>query len=49
MRLWFLDHIDQATGRTLTKLTRDADGVRLHQIGKGLYSLVQAIFTISIC
>ena len=45
--LWFLDHIDQATGRTLTKLTRDADGVRLHQIGKGLYSLVQAIFTIS--
>jgi 4-amino-4-deoxy-L-arabinose transferase-like glycosyltransferase len=46
--LWFLDHIDQATGRTLGKLTRDADGVRLHQIGMGLLSLIEAVVTISV-
>jgi 4-amino-4-deoxy-L-arabinose transferase-like glycosyltransferase len=45
--LWFLDHIDQATGRTVSKLTRDADGLRIHQIGMGLFSLVEAIVTIS--
>jgi 4-amino-4-deoxy-L-arabinose transferase-like glycosyltransferase len=46
--LWFLDHIDQATGRTVTKLTRDADGARLHQIGMGLFSLVEAVVTVSV-
>lgn len=45
--LWFLDHIDQATGRTVSKLTRDADGLRIHQIGMGLFSLAEAIVTIS--
>lgn len=41
--LWFLDHVDQATGRTFSKLTRDADGQRIHQIGMGLFSLAEAI------
>ncbi len=46
--LWFLDHIDQATGRTVSKLTRDADGMRLHQIGTGLFSLVEAVIAITL-
>lgn len=44
--LWFLDHIDEATGRTVSKLTRDADGIRLHQIAMGILSLVEAVVTI---
>lgn len=41
--LWFLDHIDAATARTISKLTGDADGSRLDQIAEGLLSLVEAI------
>ena len=41
--LWFIDHLDHATGRTFSKLTRDADGQRIHQIGMGLFSLAEAI------
>ena len=38
--VWFLDHISEATGRTVLKLTVGADGGRLDQIGTGLLSLV---------
>ena len=41
--IWFLDHIDAATGRTLNKMTADADGRGLMQIGKGLLSLAVAL------
>ncbi|MEP9386977.1 glycosyltransferase family 39 protein [Mesorhizobium sp. KR9-304] len=41
--LWFLDHVDEATGRTVLKLTVGADGGRLDQIGKGFLSLAGAI------
>ena len=41
--LWFLDHVQEATGRTVLKLTLGADGGRFDQIGQGLLSLVGAI------
>ncbi len=41
--IWFLDHIDAATGRTLNKMTADADGRGMVQIGKGLLSLAVAL------
>lgn len=41
--LWFLDHVGEATSRTMLKLTADADGSRLDQIGKGILSLAGAI------
>jgi 4-amino-4-deoxy-L-arabinose transferase-like glycosyltransferase len=41
--LWFLDHVQEATGRTLLKLTVGADGGRLDRIGKGLVSLLGAV------
>lgn len=40
--LWFLDHVDLATGRTLDKLTAGADADRAGQIATGLFSLVAA-------
>ena len=41
--LWFLDHVHEATGRTVLKLTLGADGGRFDQIGQGFLSLVGAI------
>ena len=41
--LWFLDHVQEATGRTLLKLTVGASGGRLDQIGNGFVSLAGAI------
>jgi 4-amino-4-deoxy-L-arabinose transferase-like glycosyltransferase len=41
--LWFLDHVHEATGRTLLKLTVGADGGRIDQIGKGFFSLLGAV------
>ena len=40
---WFLDNIDLATGRTLGKLTTDADADRVDQILQGLFSLAAAL------
>lgn len=40
---WFLDNIDLATGRTLAKLTTDADVDRVDQILQGLFSLAAAL------
>lgn len=40
---WFLDHVDLATGRTLGKLTTDADVDRADQIAQGLFSLAVAL------
>lgn len=41
--LWFLDHVDEATGRTMRKMTVGADGRGLGQIGSGLLSLAGAV------
>jgi 4-amino-4-deoxy-L-arabinose transferase-like glycosyltransferase len=41
--LWFLDHVREATGRTVLKLTVGADGGRLDQIGTGFLSLANAV------
>jgi 4-amino-4-deoxy-L-arabinose transferase-like glycosyltransferase len=41
--LWFLDHVSEATGRTVLKLTVGADGGRLDQIGTGFLSLAGAV------
>ena len=41
--VWFVDHTSEATGRTVLKLTKDADGGRLDQIGTGLLSLIGAV------
>ncbi|KQS81302.1 hypothetical protein ASG25_07470 [Rhizobium sp. Leaf384] len=46
--LWFLDHLQTATGRTLDKLMQDEDTGRLVQIGEGLLSLVQALAAFSV-
>jgi 4-amino-4-deoxy-L-arabinose transferase-like glycosyltransferase len=40
--LWFLDHVDLATGRTLGKLKAGADVDRTGQIIAGMFSLVAA-------
>jgi 4-amino-4-deoxy-L-arabinose transferase-like glycosyltransferase len=40
--LWFLDHVGDATGRTLGKLTAGSDGNGPGQIGTGIVSLVGA-------
>ena len=45
--LWFLDHLQTATGRTLGKLMQDGDSGRLVQIGDGLISLAQSLIAFS--
>ncbi len=46
--LWFLDHLDIATGRTIGKLTSAGATSRLGQINTGLFSLVAATIGFSI-
>ena len=46
--VWFLEHVHEATGRTLLKLTVGADGSRLDQIGRGFVSLACAIATFTL-
>jgi 4-amino-4-deoxy-L-arabinose transferase-like glycosyltransferase len=41
--LWFLTHMDEATGRTMGKLTAGSDGRGFDQIGRGILSLAGAI------
>lgn len=41
--LWFLDHLNEATGRTVGKLTAGSDGRGFDQIGRGLLSLAGAV------
>jgi 4-amino-4-deoxy-L-arabinose transferase-like glycosyltransferase len=41
--LWFLDHLQAATGRTLGKLGEDGDTGRLARMAKGLTSLATAL------
>lgn len=40
---WFLDNIDVATGRTLTKMTSAAEADRVETVIAGLFSLVAAL------
>lgn len=46
--LWFLDHLDVATGRTIGKLTSTGATSKLGQINAGLFSLVAAAIGFSI-
>jgi hypothetical protein len=46
--LWFLDHSDVATGRTFSKMTRGADGMRLNQIAAGVLSLAESVAAITL-
>jgi 4-amino-4-deoxy-L-arabinose transferase-like glycosyltransferase len=41
--LWFVDHVGEATARTMDKLTDGAEGGRLKLIGEGVVSLAGAI------
>ncbi|SER83852.1 glycosyltransferase family 39 protein [Rhizobium sp. NFR03] len=45
--LWFVEHLQTATDRTLGKLMQDGDISRLEQIGDGLLSLAQALIAFS--
>ena len=46
--MWFLDHIDEATGRTISKMNADAGGGQMEQVGKGLLSLAVAVAGIAL-
>ncbi len=41
--IWFMDHVPEATGRTLGKLTTDAGGDGIQQLGNGMLSLAVAV------
>lgn len=45
--LWFVEHIDAATSRTLAKMTEDASPGKLQQIGEGLLSLAGVLVNLS--